>query len=114
MATFTVGVNDSEPEVWALILMFGAPFPLCLLALWKRFLAGILSICVALFIPFAMEYQRWYMITVRHFPNQESILATLGDFARYYCAFLALGVFAIATEQLGWPKLIGYKQQPLH
>jgi len=108
MATFAAGENDSQPEVWAFLLIFGTPLPAFLIALWKRLPAGLLLTFVGLFVPFAMLYQRHYEMVVRHFPDVPSIGATLSGFAQMYVPFLALGIFALVTERLKWPRLIGH------
>jgi hypothetical protein len=54
-----------------------------------------------------MLYQRHFMITVRHFNNQESVGKLLLDFSLIYDTLLAIGIFALVTEQLKWPRLLG-------
>jgi hypothetical protein len=105
-AMFVAGVNDSPPEILALTLAFASPLPACVLALWKRIAAGIWLIVSGCYLPVGMLLQRWFMIYVRHFPDQGTVWQTILGGLPYSSALIALGVFGLVTGLLKWPKLL--------
>jgi hypothetical protein len=38
---FTIGANDSAPEILAIVVALATPLPACIVALWKRLVPGI-------------------------------------------------------------------------
>jgi hypothetical protein len=96
--SFTLGVNDTLPEVLAIIFYILSFVPAGILAFWKRRLASIWLISLGLFCMFGFNYQMWmqHEITCRH------ILAVL--FIGIIPA-LCLGLFGLITDNHHWPKL---------
>jgi len=106
-AMFAVGVNDSAQEVLSLTIAFATTLPACLLALWRRLIAGLWLTFAACYFPYALVAQRTYMIQVRHFPDQPTVLQTAEGCLPYSIVLIGLGLFAVITELLKWPRLIG-------
>jgi len=101
--SFTIGANDSPQAVWACFLAFGTTLPASVLAFWQRRIAGLWFIAVGIFFMYGMLAQRAYMIDVVHSP-QASIHETLTQWAPYTDWLLLLGLFALITDLLRWPK----------
>jgi hypothetical protein len=106
MAIFTIGVNDSEPEVWALLLPMTL-LPTCIVALWQRRYASLWLITLGFIWTYGMVWQRHYMSTVRHFPI-EGAWQLIGSLIPAYFV-LALGFFGILTERAHWPRMLGFR-----
>jgi hypothetical protein len=106
MAVFTVGANDSSQEVWGLSLVFLSLFPMCLLALRFRLLAGCMMLFVPCFFIYASLAQRTFMVNVRHFPQPPiDLKQIIGSFVLTW-PYIVLGAFAILTSTLGWPTVV--------
>jgi hypothetical protein len=106
-AMFVVGVNDSAQEVWALTFALATPFFACILALWQRVIAGIWLIFAGCFWVYGMIAQRTYMIQVRHFAYQPTVQQTLHAEMPLSWALITMGLFALITDMLKWPRLLG-------
>jgi hypothetical protein len=115
-AMFVVGENDCSQEVWAITFALATPLPACIVALWWRKFAGLWLIFAGCYFPYGMVVQRAYMIQVRHFPNQPTILRTVEQNLIFALPLIAVGLFAVITGLLKWPKLIQWpadqKSQP--
>lgn len=109
-AMFTVGVNDSIQEVLALTFAFATTLPACVVALWRRLAAGVWLTFAGCYLPYAAVAQRNYMIQVRHFQDQPTVLKTIEGFLPYSIVLIGIGLFAVITEHLKWPRLIGNRQ----
>jgi hypothetical protein len=107
---FTIGANDSAQEVLALTAAFLTTLPACVVALWRRLLAGIWLMLNGCFLLYAAVAQRSYMIKVRHFPDQPTIFETIERFLPYTAVLVGIGLFAVMTELRKWPRLIGVRQ----
>lgn len=105
-AMFTVGVNDSPAEVWAITFALATPLPACLIALWKRFVPGLWLLFAGGFLPYGVLAQRHYMIHVRHFDQPGILLTLLGALPMMTALFL-LGGFCVVTNSRGWPEILG-------
>jgi hypothetical protein len=101
-AIFVIGVNDSKPEILALLGPITL-LPACILALWKRTPAGLWLVFLGLLWAYGMFAQRHYMETVRHFP-QPSYLSLLKSTMVPTYLMLAIGLFSLLTERAKWPK----------
>lgn len=104
-AMFVVGTNDSPQEVWALTFAFATPLPACVLALWNRLVAGIWLIFAGCYFVYGMLVQRTYMIQVRHFPDQPTVIQTVLGSLRISLVLIAIGTFAVITDRIKWPEL---------
>jgi hypothetical protein len=62
---FTVRAYDSPQEVWALYLCVGTTFPACVLALRRRFAAGLWLTSLGCFWMYAVIAQRSFKIHIR-------------------------------------------------
>jgi hypothetical protein len=103
-AIFVIGINDSAPEISALLL----PVTLlhtCIIALWERRLASIWLLLLGLIWIFGMAYQRHYVGSVRHFPQNSSLQFLMGEMIPAYFVF-ALAAFGLLTEHARWPRAI--------
>lgn len=108
MAVFTVGVNDSFQEVWAISFVFLSLFPTCILALRFRLFAGCMMLFVPCFFIYSSFVQRSFMINVRHFPQPPiDSNQIVGSFALTW-PFLVFGSFAIFTSMLKWPTVVSW------
>jgi hypothetical protein len=101
-AIFVIGVNDSNLEIWAVILSTTTFLPASVLALWKRFFAGIWLIYLGLLWTCAMFAQKHYVETVRHFRGQSYLEIFAGAMIPAYL-LLSIGVFCLITHFAGWP-----------
>ena len=106
---FTIGANDSAPEIFAIIFALATPLPMCIVALWKRLVPGVWLIFAGFFFIPGMLAQRTYMIGVRHFPDQPTVGQTIRFGLPLTVALTALGAFAVVTHQLGWPEVLRRK-----
>jgi hypothetical protein len=105
-AMFVAGENDSFPEFLALTLAFATPLPACIVALWKRIPAGLWLVASGCYLPVGMLIQHWFMIYVRHFPDEDGVRQTILHSLPYSSVLIVLGSFAIVTGLLKWPKLL--------
>ena len=103
---FTIGANDSTPEILAIIFALVTPLPACIVALWKRLVPGMWLIFAGCFFVYGMLAQREYMIKVRHFYDQPSVSQTIKVSLPYTLVLVALGVFAVTTYRLRWPEVM--------
>jgi hypothetical protein len=106
-ASFFIGANDSSQEIWALTFAYGTPLLACILALWRRLIAGSWLIFSGCFFVYGMVYQRTYMIQVRHFPDQSTVQQTIRSALPISLALIGIGLFGVITDLLKWPKLLG-------
>jgi hypothetical protein len=102
---FVVGMNDSPQEVWAITFAFATPLPACVLALWQRVLAGFWLIFAGCYFSYGMVVQRAYMIQVRHFPDQPTVMQTIRDSLPISLVLVGIGLFGVLTGLSKWPKL---------
>jgi hypothetical protein len=107
-AIFVIGVNDSTPEVVALLLPVTL-LPVCIVALWRRRVASLWLLLLALIWTVGMVYQRHYISNVRHFPPDSIPAFLVGEMAPAYFV-LALAIFGLLTENAGWPKIVSRRQ----
>ena len=105
-SAFTIGANDSTPEILAIIFALATPLPVCIVALWKRLVPGMWLIFAGCFFPYGMLAQRAYMIKVQHFYDQETVLETLRFSLPCTFVLVALGAFAVTTHLLKWPEVL--------
>lgn len=105
-ASFTIGANDSTREILAIIFALGTPLPVCIFALWKRLVPGIWLIFAGFFFIYGTLAQRTYMIDVRHFPDQPTIVQTVRFAIPYTLTLAAFGAFALVTHLLKWPEVL--------
>jgi len=106
-SVFTIGANDSTPEVFAIIFALATPLPACLVALWKRLMPGIWLIFAGCFFPYGMLAQRAYMIKIGHLIDQPTVSQTIGFCLPYTLVLAAFGTFAVVTHLLKWPEVFG-------
>lgn len=106
-ASFFIGVNDSSQEIWAITFAYGTPFLACILALWRRLIAGSWLIFSGCFFVYGMVFQRTYMIQVRHFPDQPTVQQTIHGALPVSLALIGVGLFWVMADLLKWPKLLG-------
>jgi hypothetical protein len=111
MAIFTIGVNDSVPEVWALLLP-ATLLPTCIIALWWRRQASVWLLLLGMIWIYGMTWQRHYMETIRHFPQESLWAFFLGAFMPAYL-ILGLGIFGLYGELHQWPRIIGRRRAKL-
>jgi hypothetical protein len=104
---FTIGLNDSYQEILAITIGLMTPLPVCILALWKRLFAGLWLIFAGCFFTYGMVAQRTYMIVERHFPDQPTVEQVIKSSLPVSLVLVALGLFAVITDRLKWPKLLG-------
>jgi hypothetical protein len=104
---FTIGNNDCLQEILAITFAFITPFPACILALWKRLIAGLWLIFAGCFFPYGMMAERAYMIQVRHFPDQLTVLQTIQYSLYISLPLIGIGLFGVVTDRLKWPRLLG-------
>ena len=104
---FTVGYNDCLQEILAITFAFATPFPACVLALWKRSIAGFWLIFAGCFFPYGVIAERTYMIQVRHFPDQLTVLQTIQHSLYISLPLIGIGLFGVVTDRLKWPRLLG-------
>jgi hypothetical protein len=103
---FVAGENDNFPEFLPLTLAFATPLPACIVASWKRIPAGLWLVASGSYLPVGMLIQRWFIIYVRHFPDEDSVRQTILLSLPYSSVLIALGSFAVVTGLLKWPKLL--------
>jgi hypothetical protein len=104
-AVFVIGVNDSTPEVLALLLPITL-LPASILALWKRIWASVWFCFLGLLWSYGMIWQRHYISVVQHFP-EESLRSLLGgEMLPAYFVF-ALAAFGLLTSNAHWPQMLG-------
>ena len=108
-AIFTLGINDCTSEWIAAFLCPTTFMPTCILALWRRRIAGVWFLVLTAIWIYAMIAERHYMTTVRRFPDQgtPAFLETLLP----ACVLLFFGLFALGTERAGWPRIIKRAEQ---
>ena len=102
---FTVGGNDTLPVILAVTFVFATPLPACILALWRRRIAGSWLIFAGCFLFYGVLYERAWMIYGGSLDQPsvlKTILATLPD----SCVLVGIGLFGILTEIWKWPKLL--------
>jgi hypothetical protein len=104
---FTIGINDCLQEILAITFAFATPFPALILAIWKRLFAGVWLIFAGCYLPYGMLAERTYMIQVRHFPDQSTVLQTIQFSLRASLPLIGLGLFFVITDRLKWPRLWG-------
>jgi len=105
-SAFTIGGNDNWQEIWAMTFAFATPLPACILALWKRVIAGWWLVFVGCFLPYGMLCQRAYMIQVRGSTDEHPILRTVLICLIISGPLIAIGLFGILTGHWNWPKLL--------
>jgi hypothetical protein len=105
MAIFGIGINDSAAELWAGGLYLATLFPACLLALWRRKIASIWLICLAVILTWGLIVQRHYMQNVRHFAQGDLQHFLAADMLPVYMV-LSLGIFGLWAERSGWPRIM--------
>ncbi len=106
MAVFTVGANDSSQEVLGITLVFLSLFPMSILALRFRLLAGCTMLFVPCFYIYSTLVQRAFMINVRHFPQPPiGLKQIIGSFALTW-PYVVLGTFAVSTALRRWPSVV--------
>ena len=103
---FVAGSNDSPQEIRSLTFAFATPFFACLVALWKRWIAGCWLIFSFGYYVYAAFKQRSYMLEVRHFPNPPSVRQDVTGLLWFLGPLLLLGLFFVLTDLLKWPKLL--------
>jgi hypothetical protein len=108
-ATFTIGVNDSPLATPILLSVLASILPCCLLAFWRRRIAGIMLLLGAFAWLLGILIQRSYMLTERHFP-QPSVPRELISGIYIAAPLLAIGFFAIITKARNWPEVLGNSQ----
>jgi hypothetical protein len=86
------------------------PLPACILALWQRVIAGWWLVFVGCFFPYGMLSERAYMIRVRSFPDQHTVLQTVLISLIISGPLIAIGLFGIVTGFWKWPKLFGSRR----
>lgn len=106
LAVFMVGANDSSQEGWGISLVFLSLFPICILALRFRLIAGCMMLFVPCFFIYASLAQRTFMVTVRHFPQPSINSAQIIGTFRLTWPYVVLGAFAILTSMLRWPTVV--------
>jgi len=104
---FTIGLNDSYQEILAITFGLMTPFPACILALWKRFAAGLWLVFAGCYFTYGMLAERTYMIQQRHFPDQPTIQQTINGSLPISFTLVGIGLFAVSTDLLKWPRLLG-------
>jgi hypothetical protein len=104
---FTIGGNDSHQEILAIIFACMTPLPVCILALWKRLIAGVWLIFAGCYFIYGMVAERAYMIQERHFLDQPTIVKTIQFSLPISLALIGIGLFGVVTDLLKWPKLLG-------
>lgn len=107
-AIFVIGLNDSPPEILALLLPLTL-LPTCVIALWWPRRASVWLLLLALDWASGLTWQRSYLFAVRHFPI-ESLGTLLGRemVPAYFVA--GLGLFGLLTSQADSPRLLGYSE----
>lgn len=106
MAIFTVGVNDSSQEVWGISLVFLSLFPMSILALRFRLLAGCMMLFVPCFFIYSSVAQRAFLVSVRHFPQFPiDSKRIIGSFVLTW-PYIVLGIFAVLTSIFGWAEVL--------
>jgi hypothetical protein len=103
---FTAGANDSPQEILALTFAFATPFPVCVIALWKRLVPGMWLIFAGCFFSYGVLAQRAYMINVRHFLDEPTVAETMKVSLPISLILAALGAFAVVTHLRGWPEVL--------
>jgi hypothetical protein len=104
---FTIGANDCLQEILAITFAFATPFPVCILAMWKRLIAGVWLIFAGCFLPYGMIAERNYMIQVMHYTDQSTVLQAILISLRVSAPLIGLGLFFVITDRLKWPRLWG-------
>jgi 6-phosphogluconate dehydrogenase (decarboxylating) len=104
---FTIGGNDSYQEILAIIFACITPFPVCILALWKRFIAGLWLIFAGCYFTYGMMAERAYMIQEMHDLDQPTIQQTIQFSLPISLFLIGIGLFGVVTDLLKWPKLLG-------
>ena len=102
-----MGENDTLQEILALTFALAAPLPACILALWQPVIAGSWLMFVGAFLPYGMVAERAYMIQVRGFPDQPTIVRTILAVLPISYVLVGIGLFGVLTGLLKWPKLLG-------
>jgi hypothetical protein len=100
---FTIGANDTLPEIIALLLAFDTPLLVCVIALWYRRFAGWWLLIVGLYFPCGLLLQREFS---RAGPGSMPLLDYFAICLIVSGPLLALGLFGVLTERAGWPKLL--------
>jgi hypothetical protein len=108
VAVFTIGDNDSLPEIWAFLLP-ATLLPTAIAAFWGRKYASIWLIILGAIWIFGEAWQSHYMARVKHFPKDSLWTLMLGGFIPAYLV-IGGGVFGLYTDRRGWPKIIGTDQ----
>jgi hypothetical protein len=104
LANFASGGNDSLLETVASMFAFATPVPACILALWKRLLAGYWLIFAGAFFPCGVISQRAWMVYGGQAPDTvllDTVLCLLVS-----GPLIGFGLFGILTEGANWPKLL--------
>lgn len=96
--SFTLGVNDTRPEVLAIVFYILSFVPASILAFWKRRIASIWLIFLGVFCAFGFNYQIW----TQHEITCRNLLIVF--FAGIVPA-LCLGLFGLVTDSSHWQKL---------
>ena len=104
---FTLGNNDTYQEILAITLAFLTPFPVCIMALWKRLIAGIWLIFAGCYFTYGMMVERAYMINTLHLQGEPSVYKTMQYCLPISLILIGIGSFGVITERLKWPRLLG-------
>lgn len=99
---FAVGKNDSSLSVVLSVSCMVLFLPLCVFAFWKRRVAGLGFLLLAVMwtgsIFLQYHFEMTHHVIGRSFAGDASVFG-------YSPVFLLFGVFAIGTEGAGWPPM---------
>jgi len=98
-SSFTLGVNDTAPEVGALIFYVLSFVPASLLVFWKRRIASAWFISLAIVCLTGFTYQM-------HTQHEDSLQIMLRILFIAFVPPFALGIFGLITDNKSWPKLL--------
>jgi hypothetical protein len=102
-AIFTVGANDSLPEILALLLPLTL-LPASIAALWWRKFSCAWLLLTSVVWTFGMIWQRHYISVVRHFQADRWSDLLTKELVPAYFVF-ALAAFGLFSEYAGWPRV---------
>jgi hypothetical protein len=104
-AFFSLGSNDTIPELVAMAVFILVLLPAYVLALWRRKFAGFVLVSVALIFTIGATYQ---LIAK---PSGGGPYTRLIVFLLWLIgAPLGLGIFLLRTSRLGWPEVFPKKE----
>lgn len=96
-----------------MILALMTPSLAFVVALWRRLIAGVWLVIAGCYFPFGMLAERNYMIHDRGFTDGASVQQTIVFALRITLPLVAFGLFAVVTEKLQWPKLLGRRTEAI-